>query len=483
LSTITDLFNVKIGVSRRAVFAELRDEALNLLLSPEKLPLREELRLECRDGESLQEVLAGLGVEKENLYCVLPQGACFRNRITLPFSDRQKIDGVIRYEVLEYLPDPEGEYLTDFYNVENEVYTFSTPKERIESLLGSLGSFRENLRSVLPYETALMYAMHALVDDDTYMVLDMGRKSVYVQAVEGMHIRLGALFKTGQGDSGPEQSDAIARELRPQLIMALKSVRPHFVYLNTRGEGAHLGEMIQDLLREQDVSFQEVPHYKIEREMRGSDGHDAADALIAFGALQETNGQPSARVSLLRDEFKPRMKGYVSVREFSIAGALLLALLILSTIGLTLGQQSSKNQVAALRRRVQSLSSEVYGDPAVSVDQAKARVGQVEDQLSALRSSTDRRFSSLQLLRELSFYIPTDIVVEYSDIIIERDRIKFSGKARTFSDIDRLREQLLLSEYFSDVRVSNTGTTGSTQGFTVTFVFDIDVVEELSFGD
>jgi hypothetical protein len=73
--------------------------------------------------------------------------------------------------------------------------------------------------------------------------------------------------------------------------------------------------------------------------------------------------------------------------------------------------------------------------------------------------------------------------MEYSDLIIERDRIKFSGRARTFSDIDRIRQELLLSEYFTDVRVSNTGTTGSTEGFTVTFVFDIDVVEELSSGD
>jgi hypothetical protein len=68
--------------------------------------------------------------------------------------------------------------------------------------------------------------------------------------------------------------------------------------------------------------------------------------------------------------------------------------------------------------------------------------------------------------------------VEYTDIIVERDHIKFYGKTKTFSDIDKIKESLSLSEYFSKIEVSNTATTGSTEGFSVTFVFDIDVIEE-----
>jgi hypothetical protein len=177
------------------------------------------------------------------------------------------------------------------------------------------------------------------------------------------------------------------------------------------------------------------------------------------------------------------MKGYVSVKEFSIVGGLLLVLLILATTGLMIDIRTRKSQIDALRERVRTLSSDVYGDPMVTLEEAKNMVGEMEGRLDLLNTQTDTRFSSLQLLKEVSLYIPGDVVMEYSDLIIERDHVKFSGKARTFSDIDRIRQELLLSEYFSDVEVSNTGTTGSTAGFTVTFVIDIDVVEELPFGD
>ena len=95
-----------------------------------------------------------------------------------------------------------------------------------------------------------------------------------------------------------------------------------------------------------------------------------------------------------------------------------------------------------------------------------------------MEKSIDKKYSGVELLREISTYLPGDIVVEYTDIVIEKDRVKFAGKVRTFSDIDRMQEALLLSEYISEVKVSNTGTTGSTGGFAVTFVFDIKVRTE-----
>jgi hypothetical protein len=475
LSTLTDLFNIRIGASRRAVFLLRAADGVQVLLSPEKLPLKEMMRFEHRE-ESLQALLAHEGVEKESLHWVLPPGTYFKNRITLPFSERQKIEGVIGYEIREYLPDPEGEYLTDFFNFGSEVYCFSVEKSRLARLIEELGPYRDNLRSVTPYDTALMHAMGALVDEDSYVLLDVGPAFVYLQIVEQGRTSSGIVIHTG------EASDELKDELRSELIMVLKTARPSFVYLNTRKGSEGLINIIEDQLRELGVSFQEVPHHRFQRQLQNADDAGAAEALPLYGALQAAN-VPQGRVNLLKDEFRPRMKGYVSVREFSIAGILLLALLILSTSSLGLDTRARKNQVTGLQNRVRAMNSEVYGSPDVTMEEAKGMVGEIEGRLDALKLITDRRFSALQLLKELSLYLPQDVVIEYSDLIIERDFIKFSGKARTFSDIDRIREGLELSEYFSSVTVSNTGTTGSTEGFAVTFVFDIEVVEELERGD
>jgi hypothetical protein len=509
---------------------------VQLLLSPEKIPLKEEFRF-LRSENGLGEALIQIEVDKENLYCVLPPGTCFLNRMTLPFVERQKIETVIQYEVREYLPDPEGEYLTDFYNTGNEVYTFSAEKQVVGALLEEIGPYRNNLRSVIPHEVALMYAMQALVDEESYVLVDIGQGLVYIQFFDGVGIRTGTAIgispppnvKSMDGqtsakpwmaaadgksmdaqtsaeagmaaadeesmdaqtsaEAGMAADDETLKDLRSRLIMVLKAAQPNFVYLNVRHGGQPAATAIKEMLDEFEVSYQEVPHHRFAHEMQSSGETGGvgeaggADALTLFGALQGANRQPTERINLLKGEFKPRMKSYVSVRDFSIVGILLLVLLFLATAGLVLDIQGGKRQTNLLSEHVRTLNTEVYGDPSMTMDQAKNLVGQIEDQLRAVEANTDHNFSSLRLLRELSLYIPGDVIIEYSDIIIEREFIKFSGKARTFSDIDRIRQELLLSEYFSDVRVANTGTTGSTEGFTVTFVFDIDVVEEMDFGN
>lgn len=482
LSTLTDLFNVRIGAAKRAVFLNRREDSIRLLRASEKLPLKEGLEVHRAQGQSIEEMLSETGIEKESIYYLLSPHLYFRNRITLPFTDRQKIEGIIRYEVKEYLPNPDGDYITDFYTVDTEVCSFTTEKEHIRRILEELGSYRENLRAVIPLDTALLHAMKSLVDDESYVLVDIGASAIYIQCVDGLRIRaaIRILVAREGGDEVPQ--DILVRELRSQLIMVFKTTRLSFVYLNVGSDGEKTGELVQNLLKEMDISYQEVSHYRYERSMRGTSDTVAADVLPLYGMIQESSGT-DAQVNFLKDEFRPRMKGYVSVREFIIVGGLLLILLILATSGLVIDIRTRKQQISLLRERVRALSSEVYGDPSVSLEESKDKVRELEERLVSLKTKTDARFSCLQLLKELSLYMPEDVVMEYSDLIIERDRIKFSGKARTFSDIDRIRQELLLSEYFTDVSVANTGTTGSTEGFTVTFVFSIVVVEELSGGN
>jgi hypothetical protein len=314
------------------------------------------------------------------------------------------------------------------------------------------------------------------------VLIDIRARSLYIQYVDGLRVRTGIHIGNEDREQTENFHEELIREFRSQLIMVSKTANPSYIYLNRRKDGEETAGMVEELLNAVGMSFQEVPHHRYERSLRGEGEVDPAGALPLYGMVHEVN-QPSGRVNFLKDEFKPRMKGYVSVREFSIVGGLLLVLLILATTGLMIDIRTRKSQIDALRERVRTLSSDVYGDPMVTLEEAKNMVGEMEGRLDLLNTQTDTRFSSLQLLKEVSLYIPGDVVMEYSDLIIERDHVKFSGKARTFSDIDRIRQELLLSEYFSDVEVSNTGTTGSTAGFTVTFVIDIDVVEELPFGD
>jgi hypothetical protein len=200
---------------------------------------------------------------------------------------------------------------------------------------------------------------------------------------------------------------------------------------------------------------------------------------VAMGGLLRSLNQAGVRgVNLLRDEFRPKMKGYVSIKEFSILGVMLLVLLAFSTANIVTELRFNKSRAASLKRTFDEISVQYFGKAGVDAEGAKRLLGDVQKRIKTIQGSTDRRFSGTQLFKEFTSTLPLDVDIEYTDIIIERDHIKFYGKTKTFSDIDRIQESLSMSDYFTAVEVSNTGTTGSSEGFAVTFVFDIDVSEE-----
>ncbi len=427
----------------------------------------------------MHDALSESGIVKENVYYVLPPHLYYRNKIVLPFKERPKIEGVIKYEVKEYLPEPEEDYLTDFYNIDNEVFAFSTEKGVVRELLQELGQYKENLKAIVPYDVALLYGITTLTDDKSYVLLDIGTDGLYIQWVEDLKIKSGISVKK----KTDETDDGFKRAIQSELFMIFKVSKCRFVYLNKRSGGTGVSKITEELLETMEMSYQELPLFRYAKLVTSEEEVEPADTLTLYGLLQEINQPPLQRVNLLKEEFKPRLKGYVSVKEFTIVGALLFLLLFVSVGGLTVDIRFRKNQINVLNQRIGALSESAFGESSVSIDDARRYLGEIQGKIDTFEESTDRRFSSLRILQELSLYLPGDIIIEYSDIIIERDHIKFSGMARTFSDIDRIREELLLSEYFTNVAITNTGTTGSTEGFTVTFVFDIDVVEDFSLGD
>lgn len=203
--------------------------------------------------------------------------------------------------------------------------------------------------------------------------------------------------------------------------------------------------------------------------------------LALLGALDWAQGLGSRvaagmdRVSLLKDQFRPRPKGYVSLKEVGIAGGILLVLLVLSTVGLVTDIGLNRGRVEELRQGMQRVTAAAFGEPVVDVAEARRRAQELHGRIRQVEQSTDRSRSSLHLLRELALYFPGDVAVEYTDIVVEPGRIRLEGKAQAFSDIDKIERELLMSERFTGVTVANTGTSGSTGGFTVTFAIDIQV--------
>ena len=261
--------------------------------------------------------------------------------------------------------------------------------------------------------------------------------------------------------------------------MLLKAGSNPVIYTNTRRTVKEDFEKLTlGVLDETQSTYRKITWSKGESIFINSEDIDFSDLIAFLGVLRNVNQTKVKKVNLLTEEFKPKLRGYVSIKEFTILGSVLILLLMISTVNLFFDIKFKKDRVLSLTKRMNDMSMEYFEKPLVNVEETKQLLSDVQGKIEKIHTATDREFSSTQLLKEFSASLPIDVDVEYTDIIVERDHIKFYGQTKTFSDIDRIKESLALSEYFSRIEVSNTGTTGSTEGFSVTFVFDIDIVEE-----
>jgi hypothetical protein len=465
----------------------MTEKEILVLRAQDRLPFGTEVSLAYypppQVEHPLEDVLRAEGVTKQGVYCVVPPSAYYQNTLRFPFTERQKIESIIKFEVEDDLPLAGTEYLTDFIVLdEGEVLSFTASKETVGKLLAAFGSYRENVKGVIPLGAALLASARSVIDAPEFLLMDIGNDFTCVQHVRGAGVKHTLALRR-------KSDERYADSLCSGLLLLVKSAgggpgdAPP-LFLNTRSTAADDFRLANDeVIKELGVIPRAFPSLELvgagprHTARRGGD----VDALsppdligIAGGILVQGNA-PSRKVNLLKEEFRPRSSGGVRIKDVMKLGAVLFLLLAVSLSNLFLELGMARRENGELKRAISALSVKVFGKPNVQPKEALADLEKMRKGIRRLESSIDRKSSGVELLRELSSFLPGDVVIEFTDIIIERDRIKFAGKARTFADIDRVKEALAASEYFSGVAVANTGTTGSTEGFTVSFLIDITV--------
>jgi hypothetical protein len=479
LSTLTDLFNIRIGFSKKVVLVEQLLRGIQLIRVEERLPVREAVEVRRFYEGSLDEIFNAEGITKEDIYYIIPPHQYYRSVLQFPFSERQKIEAVVKYEAKDSLPIGGADCLTDFYpftvdsaSPKCNVLAFSVEKEKVRTILEGFGRYRENLKAIVPFDIAVFHNIRSLLGVESFILLDLQEDAAYLQAIVG-----GVLKNAGFIRNGNRESYRAA--LRSQLLMHAKILRNPVVYTNTRrtvNDG--LIAETTEVLEETGIAYRSLSWGGSEQIVIDQKSVDFQDTIAFFGLLKSLNQQKLKSVNLLGEEFKPKMRGYVSIKEFTILGILLLLLLSFSIGNLMFDLKFKRDQISSLNRTMDEINTKYFGTTGISGEETRNLLGEVQNRIERIQRATDRRFSSTQLFKEFTSSLPIDVNVEYTDIVVERNQIRFYGKTETFSDIDKIKESLAMSDYFSSVEVSNTGTTGSAEGFAVTFVFDIDVVEE-----
>ena len=88
---------------------------------------------------------------------------------------------------------------------------------------------------------------------------------------------------------------------------------------------------------------------------------------------------------------------------------------------------------------------------AIQLEEMRNRLGIKRSQWESLRD-VDQPLSVLKLLKEIHARIPAQIEVEMTDMELNRDGIRMSGRTSSFEAVDQITKNLSSSPYFAEVR-------------------------------
>ena len=116
----------------------------------------------------------------------------------------------------------------------------------------------------------------------------------------------------------------------------------------------------------------------------------------------------------------------------------------------------------ARHAQLRSEANRVFSDtfPGVRMTQPtfqmREKMRELEDRLRAFGGVAGAQLSGLQILREISARIPASITVNVDNLTIATDTSDLSGTTTSYDDVQKLKDALEASPYFTTVKINNT---------------------------
>jgi len=468
---LTDLFNIKISLNKRVILAEKFIESYLVYIVD--LKGEEPIKVDSFkvDNVELSERLEKIGVSKEDVYVILHPIFYYKNNLQLPFTDPQKIAAVIDNEILDYLPNeniPEqsiskGGFISDFDIFNKRIITYSVSEELIRRILKELGEYSDNLKAIIPYGSILRDFISSYCDIKKVTIIECNEIGVEVWGIS----------KDGFGEIAHSIEFEDESGYIDKILSAILSIEKYFQ------EARYIFLSKVDCK----ISFKEIAKdygfrsYKLNyKKIIGNLSEYAIDEyhfLTLYSFINYLKSKKGEKLNLLKGPFKTTLKSYIRVKDFVFVGIFLLILSLFSGGKFFTDMSFHKKSDLQLKNSISSLTGNVFGKKLTSVKSAIKLMDSMKNESEILERNINRKYSALEIFKEFTSALPVDVGLEYTDILIDQNKIRFNGKTKSFSDIDNIKKSLISSDYFTEVKVTNSGTTGSTGGFIVNFQFDI----------
>lgn len=441
-----------------------------------------------RRGEDLAELLPGLlaqvGWSGGPAACGLSLAGVSVRNLSLPFTERRKIEQVLPLELEDQLLTPVAEqvveYLvTDSGKESSSLLVAGLEKETLRAQLDVLarGGLSPDSLTLRNLSLAEMLARSGKLPS-SFLLLDAGVHAVNMVLVHGGGVVLArhlpypermyteAPFAFAGGLASivhPAEAAACIRAIGEDLRRSIgffgveigMAVQPEQVVLTgSMHQIDELRSQISEALGQEVVScsLKQELGVHLAAELREHWQPALYDHALAL-ALQALKKRPG--INFRKDEFAPPAMFFSSRPRLLTAASLALLLVAGGFVLLGLDYRSLKRDHDALGTKMEAIYKETFPAATKVIDplaQMQANIREIQaPSISTPVFSGDKR--SLNILADISARIPADLTIHVTRLVIDQDSVQMKGDTDTFNNVNMIQGKLRQSPLFSDVAI------------------------------
>ncbi len=458
--------STKIGRLTRCAFVEMRDQSFAEVID----------RLKEQTGFVTGACIVTFGAEFFS----------FRN-ITLPFSDKKKIEQVLPFELDDRLPFEVKTMLVDFAIAKTgangaEIVAAAINREYISSQLDILSA-----KGIIPESVGIsgISLVHKIIDDEavkTFILLDAGQRWTTIFIVVNGQISLIRSLALPAGEKmGQDQRDDVYKTIQQTLLASrlLDMDTPTFcLYFSGMAEelfAASWHSHPLGVVEAKGYRLTSKPTIQLDAKIQDDYRADVLDRVLAMALKSKSKGEFG---NFHRDELH-KSRSFLDYRfsllKFAIPVLLLcIAAAIYGVIEyrqLSASQDLLRNQITMIFQKTLPEVTRIVNP----VQQLQVVNNQIRATYKPVGGS-EAAYTVIDLLAELSARIPQAYQVKFVRLIADANTIRIKAITGDFNTVDNTHKELQKSRYFKNVAITSANQTA--QGDKVNFELKLDIIQE-----
>lgn len=460
-------------ISRHSLGIDFRNDKLRLaylaftggqvqLLSYANLslpPLREGnlTEYEVAFVETLRNFINTNKVKTENILVALPQADVIFRRLEIPAVKTENIRQILEFEIERHVPFPLKDVYFDFQIIEQkpnnkiELSLIATKKERVDYLLSLLGMAEVKYTGVELTTQALFACLNfQKKQPDNYLIVEIDYNEVEIGIIQkGNFVFSHSTAKETlltTSNLTEEESKGLAANLSQEITFLTTSLQKNYdgfniesIFLGGVNVSASLAEYLQEMTQIETNLWNPLDGITTSSNFKEGAAECAAAIGLALKGLEVAN----KGYNLLPTEELQALQKNDSFVLPVVLGAIIVILALASG---TSHIFKERNQLKEIEERLVTLQPQV-----AAVEKASKHYQRLKKQMQNLQSITQQPVSLLEVLKELTLKLPSDVWLER--FYITTKEVQLGGYADVASNIIPILEA---SPLFRDVKFTST---------------------------